>query len=123
LTPPVLPGDIGRAEECAGLVLRDELDEPPRPAERAVDSRLDRRRDLLHQHRIVGADTDCLDLRAAGRPQDPRDRGVRRLGGQIHPRSTPTVSTCRPYGGQPSPRRETPEPSNLKQVDEEFFEE
>ena len=85
LAPPVLPGDIGRGDESAGLVLRDELDEPPRPAERAVDPRLVRRRDLLHQHKIVGADAECLDLRAAGRPQGLRDRGVRRLGCQIHP--------------------------------------
>jgi hypothetical protein len=58
LTPPVLPGDIGRGDEPAVLMLGDELDEPPRPAQRPVDPRLVRGRDLLHQHRIIDADAD-----------------------------------------------------------------
>jgi hypothetical protein len=31
LAPPVLPGDVGRSNKYAGLMLGDELDEPLRP--------------------------------------------------------------------------------------------
>jgi hypothetical protein len=79
----------------------DELDEPPRPAQRGVDPRLVRRRNLLHQHRIVRTDADRLN---SAKLSIRRIRATAVFAGSAA-RSTPTVSTCRPYDRQPSPSR------------------
>jgi hypothetical protein len=85
---------VGRSGRAGGL------DEPPRPANRAVDPRLVRRRDRLHQHRIIGTDADCLNFRRGLRPADPRHGSVPRLGGQIHSHRQ-HLATLRPAHRRP----------------------
>jgi hypothetical protein len=88
-----------RRQPPTGLVLCEELGEPPRPAQRAVDSALSDAVTSLHRHRITGADANCLPPSAELFAQWIRATAVF-IGSAA--RSTPTVSTGRLYGG-PAP--------------------